>query len=118
MRLMACEAASGGPVNLGNPREMTVAELVSLVSEMTGTRSPVVRRPLPVDDPQRRRPDIARAQALLGWSPKVALEQGLEATIAWFADEIRAPEQPVAKPRSIGGRHLRPVEAALARQAP
>ncbi|MCP1539528.1 UDP-glucuronic acid decarboxylase family protein [Methylorubrum extorquens] len=118
MRLMACEAAPGGPVNLGNPREMTVAELVSLVAEMTGTRSPVVRRPLPVDDPQRRRPDIARAQALLDWSPKVALEQGLEATIAWFAGQIRAPEQPVAKPRSIGGRHLRPVEAALARQAP
>ncbi|UMY17797.1 SDR family oxidoreductase [Methylobacterium organophilum] len=93
MRLMAHDGAPGGPVNLGNPREMTIAELVRLVSGMTGTRSKVVRRPLPADDPQRRRPDITRAQELLGWSPQVSLEEGLEATIAWFAREVRAPSR-------------------------
>ena len=118
MRLMECAAVPGGPVNLGNPREITVAELVTLVSDMTGTRSPVVRRPLPVDDPQRRRPDIERAQSLLGWSPKVPLEQGLATTVAWFAREIRAPEPAAATPRSKGARPLRPAEPALARQAP
>ena len=115
MRLMDREKSPGGPVNLGNPREMTVAELVALVSRMTGTRSPVVRRPLPVDDPQRRRPDITRAQDLLGWSPQVPLEQGLEATIAWFAREIR-PAEPTAVPglgRFVGSRPFPPAEPAL-----
>ena len=116
LRLMACEGSPGGPVNLGNPRELTVAELVALVSRMTGTRSATVRRPLPVDDPQRRRPDIERAQALLGWSPAVPLEQGLEATIAWFSREIRAPERP--SPRAMGTSRRLPAEPALARQAP
>ena len=88
MRLMRRETAPDGPVNLGNPREMTVAELVTLVSRMTGTHSQIVRRPLPVDDPQRRRPDITRAERLLGWAPRVALENGLEETIAWFAGEV------------------------------
>ena len=116
MRLMACEGSPGGPVNLGNPRELTVAELVALVSRMTGTRSATVRRPLPVDDPQRRRPDIERARALLGWSPAVPLEQGLEATIAWFARESRAPERPPL--RVTGASRRLPAEPALARQAP
>ncbi|MGH1573560.1 UDP-glucuronic acid decarboxylase family protein [Methylobacterium sp. P31] len=93
LRLMRAETPLGGPVNLGNPREMTVAELVALVVRMTETPSRIVRRPLPVDDPQRRRPDITRAETLLGWAPKVPLEQGLEATIAWFSREI-APRQP------------------------
>lgn len=116
LRLMACEASPGGPINLGNPRELTVAELVALVSRMTGTRSATVRRPLPVDDPQRRRPDIERAQALLGWAPAVPLERGLEATIAWFSREVRAPQQPA--PRAMGASPRRPVEPALARRAP
>ncbi|KAF1856692.1 hypothetical protein Lal_00043549 [Lupinus albus] len=94
LRLMRAETALDGPVNLGNPREMTVGELVDLVVRMTETSSHIVRRPLPVDDPQRRRPDITRAQTLLGWSPRVPLEQGLEATIAWFSREI-APPRPV-----------------------
>jgi UDP-glucuronate decarboxylase len=72
---------------------MTVGELVALVVRMTETPSRIVRRPLPVDDPQRRRPDITRAETLLGWAPKVPLEEGLEATIAWFSREI-APRQP------------------------
>lgn len=97
LRLMRAETALDGPVNLGNPREMTVGELVDLVVRMTETSSRIVRRPLPVDDPQRRRPDITRAQTLLGWSPQVALEAGLEATIAWFSHEI-APPRPVLSP--------------------
>ncbi|SDN70050.1 UDP-glucuronate decarboxylase [Methylobacterium phyllostachyos] len=88
LRLMASETPLDGPVNLGNPHEMTVGELVDRVVRMTGTPSRIVRRPLPVDDPQRRRPDITRAETLLGWSPRVALEEGLEATIAWFSREI------------------------------
>ena len=75
------------PVNLGNPAELTVANLVARVLAMTGSRSAVVHRPLPVDDPRRRRPDITRASDVLGWSPRVPLEQGLKATVHWFADE-------------------------------
>ena len=66
-----------------------VSDLVERVLRMTGSRSRVVNRPLPEDDPRRRRPDISRAKALLGWEPKVELQQGLEATAAWFAEEQR-----------------------------
>jgi len=87
MRLMNHDGPMPGPVNLGNPNEMTVSELVSRVLALTEPRSPVVRKPLPVDDPRRRRPDIARATNLLGWAPKTTLETGLKATITWFANE-------------------------------
>jgi UDP-glucuronate decarboxylase len=87
MRLMDSDTAVGVPVNLGNPNELTVSELVQLVLEMTGSRSRVVERPLPIDDPRRRKPDIGRAIELLDWRPTVDLERGLEATIAWFAGE-------------------------------
>ncbi|WP_132251079.1 UDP-glucuronic acid decarboxylase family protein [Methylobacterium segetis] len=115
MRLMRLDASPGGPVNLGNPREMTVAELVSVVTRMTGTRSPIVRRPLPVDDPQRRRPDITRAGCLLDWSPRIVLEAGLEATIGWFADEV-ARREPAPAFAGLAGpvaRAHRPAEPAL-----
>ncbi|MEE7503848.1 UDP-glucuronic acid decarboxylase family protein [Methylobacterium mesophilicum] len=102
LRLMAAETPLAGPVNLGNPRELTVGALVDLVVRMTETPSRIVRRPLPVDDPQRRRPDITRAETLLGWSPRVPLEEGLEATIAWFSREI-APRRarPAIKERAV-----------------
>lgn len=102
LRLMAVETPLAGPVNLGNPRELTVGALVDLVVRMTETPSRIVRRPLPVDDPQRRRPDITRAETLLGWSPRVPLEEGLEATIAWFSREI-APRRarPVIEERAV-----------------
>jgi nucleoside-diphosphate-sugar epimerase/spore maturation protein CgeB len=87
VRLMDSETAVGMPVNLGNPNELTVTELVGLVLEMTGSRSRIVERPLPVDDPRRRKPDIGRAIELLGWRPTVDLQSGLQATIAWFAGE-------------------------------
>ena len=86
-RLMDSDRAVGMPVNLGNPNELTVKRLVDMVVAMTGTDSRVVYHPLPEDDPRRRKPDISRAKELLGWEPRVDLEQGLEATIRWFDDE-------------------------------
>ena len=90
MLLMDSETADGVPVNLGNPSEMTVSELVALVLSMTRSRSRIVRLPLPQDDPKRRRPDISRARSLLGWEPKVELREGLSKTIDWFAQEHRS----------------------------
>ncbi len=87
MRLMDSEPAPGAPVNLGNPVELTVSDLAERVIALTGSRSRLVHMPLPVDDPRRRRPDISRAKAILGWEPKVGLQQGLEATAEWFSDE-------------------------------
>ncbi|HSB37037.1 MAG TPA: UDP-glucuronic acid decarboxylase family protein [Thermoanaerobaculia bacterium] len=72
------------PVNVGNPAEMTVLEFAETIKQLTGTSAPIVHRPLPVDDPKQRRPDITRAQTLLGWEPKVALDAGLRETIAYF----------------------------------
>src|SRR3954464_12014726 len=81
LRLMAHGSKLPGPVNLGNPNELTVGDLVKRVIAMTGSRSAVVNRPLPVDDPRRRRPDIARAIKHLNWTPKTSLDAGLRATI-------------------------------------
>jgi dTDP-glucose 4,6-dehydratase len=72
------------PTNLGNPVEYTVAQLAETVKEMTGTSAPIIRHPLPVDDPKVRQPDITVARAVLGWEPSVALRDGLERTIAYF----------------------------------
>ncbi|MFL6736230.1 MAG: bifunctional glycosyltransferase/UDP-glucuronate decarboxylase [Sphingomonas sp.] len=92
--LMASTRAVGMPVNLGNPNELTVSRLIEIVVAMTRSDSQIVHRPLPIDDPRRRKPDISRAMELLGWRPRVGLEEGLEATIHWFGDEqhrIAAP---------------------------
>jgi len=94
MLLMDSERADGMPVNLGNPTEMTVRELVSLVKEMTGSSSRVVKRPLPEDDPKRRKPIISRAEELLGWQPEVSLQEGLEETIRWFDEDRRSKRAP------------------------
>ena len=88
MRLASHTGEAPGPVNLGNPNELTVADLVDKVLAMTGSASEIVRRPLPVDDPQRRRPDITRAGAVLGWAPKVDLATGLQQAITYFAAEL------------------------------
>ena len=101
-RLMAYEGAQPGPVNLGNPTELTIVELVDRVLEMTNSVSRVVRRPLPEDDPQRRRPDIAKAAELLGWKPRTSVEDGLEATIAWYAAEIERAERDLPAPATAG----------------
>jgi UDP-glucuronate decarboxylase len=89
MRLMRYDGPDSGPVNLGNPTELTINELVTQVLELTGSTSEVVRRPLPTDDPQRRRPDITLAAERLGWAPKTSVEAGLKATIAWYAAELK-----------------------------
>ena len=72
------------PVNLGNPREMTILEFAEHIRALTGAASPLVFRPLPEDDPKQRRPDISKARAVLGWEPKVSLDDGLRETIAYF----------------------------------
>jgi dTDP-glucose 4,6-dehydratase len=72
------------PVNIGNPSEMTVMQFAETIRRLTGTRSTIVHKPLPTDDPKQRRPDIAKAKALLDWEPKVGLDEGLAATIAYF----------------------------------
>lgn len=87
LKLMASEHGVD-PVNLGNPHECTMIELAEAVVSLTGSQSKIEHRPLPQDDPTRRRPDITRAQTLLGWTPTVSLEQGLEATIAYFRGRI------------------------------
>ncbi|HYZ48497.1 MAG TPA: UDP-glucuronic acid decarboxylase family protein [Sphingomonas sp.] len=84
VRLMDTPRAVVGPVNLGNPGEFTILELAEKVIALTGTRSKIVYRPLPLDDPRQRRPDIAYAKQVLGWSPTVSLDQGLRRTIPYF----------------------------------
>jgi dTDP-glucose 4,6-dehydratase len=76
------------PVNIGNPREMSIEEIARTIIRMTGSKSQIVYKPLPTDDPKVRQPDIARARALLGWEPKVTLEQGLVKTIEYFRTKI------------------------------
>jgi len=73
-----------GPVNLGNPEEISVRQLAELILELTGSKSPIVYGPLPPDDPVQRRPDITLARTRLGWSPKTPLREGLRRTIEWF----------------------------------
>jgi dTDP-glucose 4,6-dehydratase len=80
------------PVNLGNPREMTILEFAGHIRRMTGSKSRIVHEPLPQDDPKQRRPDIGKARRILGWEPRVSLEEGLRQTIEYF----RALQAPVA----------------------
>ncbi len=88
--LMEHDGPQPGPINLGNPAEMTVHELADAVLDLTSASSRIVHRPLPVDDPRRRRPVIDRAAEVLGWRPSTSLRDGLQMTIAWFAREKEA----------------------------
>jgi len=101
MRLMSYEGSLPGAVNLGNPVELTVGDLANRVLAMTGSSSRIVRRPLPVDDPRRRRPDITRARQLLGWNPVTPLDVGLRATIAWFSEEQKSTEKMIRVPATL-----------------
>ena len=76
------------PVNIGNPRELTVKQIAELVLQLTGSGSKIEHKPLPADDPKVRRPDIRRAQMLLGWEPQVELEDGLSKTIKYFRQVV------------------------------
>jgi dTDP-glucose 4,6-dehydratase len=95
--MLDCEET--GPVNLGNPTETTVAGLAELIIEQTASSSVLSHQPLPVDDPTRRRPDIAKAAATLGWAPEVSLDDGLRRTVAWFASKHTTRSGP-----AVGGR--------------
>lgn len=92
VRLMEAPDEITGPINLGNPCECTILELAEKIVAKTGSRSEIVLRPLPQDDPTRRCPDISLAQASLGWQPAIGLDEGLDRTIAYF-DEILGEEE-------------------------
>jgi UDP-glucuronate decarboxylase len=89
VRLMASPDSVTGPINIGNPDEFTILQLAKQIIETTGTRSRIAHRPKPPDDPRQRRPDISRAQDLLGWQPRTALKEGLIPTIGYFEDLLR-----------------------------
>jgi UDP-glucuronate decarboxylase len=89
IRLMATADDVTGPVNIGNPAEFTILELATLIIDMTGSKSRIVRLPLPNDDPRQRKPDISRANDLLGWKPLTPLQEGLARTIAYFETLLR-----------------------------
>lgn len=76
------------PVNIGNPAELTIGQFAEVINRLTQNSAGAIFEPLPVDDPKQRKPDITKARTLLGWEPKVALEQGMEQTIAWFAERL------------------------------
>lgn len=84
LRMMNAPDELTGPVNLGNPAEVSISALARLVLELTGSRSPIVCRPLPADDPARRQPDISLARERLGWEPQVPLREGLAKTVEYF----------------------------------
>ena len=84
LRLMDSPKGFTGPVNLGNPDEFTMIERAEAVRDLTGSRSALVHRPLPADDPRQRQPDIRLAREQLGWEPKIPLREGLKPTIAYF----------------------------------
>jgi dTDP-glucose 4,6-dehydratase len=89
IRLML--SSENDPVNIGNPREMTIKEIAETIIRMTGSKSRIVYRELPTDDPKQRRPDITRARTLLNWEPRVQLEEGLVKTIEYFRTKISQP---------------------------
>jgi len=88
LRLM--DAPTNEPVNIGNPHELTIEQIARTIISLVGSRSALVYHPLPVDDPKQRRPDITRARTLLGWEPKVSLEEGLLKTVDYFKSKIAA----------------------------
>lgn len=95
VRLMNSPDDFVGPVNLGNPEEFTIRQLAELCIELTGSKSKIVKRPAPADDPRQRQPDITLAKSRLEWQPTVGLRDGLQRTIAWFRsirfEDFRAP---------------------------
>ncbi|MDF3983236.1 SDR family oxidoreductase [Luteibacter sp. PPL201] len=92
VRYMACDDC--GPMNLGNPVERSVSSIAQMILHLTGSASPIVYRDLPQNDPRRRRPDISRARALLGWQPRIDAEEGLALTIAAAREAMMLPPEP------------------------
>ena len=93
IRRMMDQETTLGPINLGNPSEFTIIELAEKIIKMTGSRSKFVHKPLPSDDPVRRRPDISMAKAKLDWEPKVSLDEGLARTIEYFKETLGARDR-------------------------
>jgi dTDP-glucose 4,6-dehydratase len=87
LRLMSSD--TNEPVNIGNPREVTIEEIARTIIKLVGSKSKIVYRPLPVDDPKQRQPDITRARTLLGWEPRVGLEEGLLKTVEYFEKRLQ-----------------------------
>jgi UDP-glucuronate decarboxylase len=109
LRLASYERPLPRPINLGNPTELTVSELAQKVRELTHCRSRIVEKPLPVDDPRRRKPNISAAQGLLGWTPRIPLAAGLVKTVEWFAADLSSA--------ASNGRARRPNGRAARRPA-
>ena len=86
LKLLKCSKANGRPINIGNPKEITILELLKEIEKLTGKLPEIKYAPLPEDDPQKRRPDISRAKKLLDWEPEVSLEEGLKKTIRYFEE--------------------------------
>ncbi|WP_329741577.1 UDP-glucuronic acid decarboxylase family protein [Dyella sp. A6] len=89
LRTMDTPSEFTGPVNIGNPGEFTMLELAEMVLRLTGGKSKVIHEPLPQDDPRQRKPDISLAKAVMGWEPKISLEDGLKETIAYFRGVVK-----------------------------
>ncbi|MBE0595967.1 MAG: SDR family oxidoreductase [Desulfuromonadales bacterium] len=100
LRLMATEAGVCGPINLGNPEEFTILELVQLIREITGSGSELIFLPLPQDDPRQRRPDISLARQFLAWEPSTRLREGLILTAAYFEEILRRSRTELKASRS------------------
>ena len=88
LRLMA--SSTNAPVNIGNPHEVSIKEIAEIIVRLVNSTSKLVLRPLPVDDPKQRQPDITRARTLLGWEPQVGLEEGLQKTVGYFREKVAA----------------------------
>ena len=86
--LRLAESKENDPVNIGNPHEMTIEDIARTIIRMTESSSKIVYRPLPEDDPKVRQPDITRARTILGWEPKVGLEDGLSRTLEYFRKKV------------------------------
>lgn len=98
VRLMRSPAGFTGPVNLGNPEEFTILELARMIIELTGSTSNIVTKELPVDDPERRKPDITLARSHLAWFPQVPLAEGIAKTIDYFDDLLTSSSKNVYRP--------------------
>ena len=93
IKLMDAPDGVTGPINIGNPTEHTILELAEMIIELTGSRSKLIRKPLPEDDPVQRQPDISLAKQLLNWEPKVGIDEGLKQTIAYFETLLGSGQQ-------------------------
>jgi UDP-glucuronate decarboxylase len=107
VRLMKSKDEVTGPINIGNPEEFSIATLAATVIDLTGSRSRMVHRPRPQDDPRQRRPDISTAKEVLGWGPRTPLAEGLKKTIGYFEELLKEPglRELLAVERSLPANH-------------